>query len=149
MAFWDISALVKLYVRERDSDRFREMVRASGGVPGISQLTLSEIHRALWAKEFVCTIPENRAESTYLKFRNDIEARSIEIIPFAGDVQDKFDRILPMCYCTTPVVPIRALDGLLLASALIARTQELVSTDSRLRAAGALFGLRVLPVQTE
>jgi predicted nucleic acid-binding protein len=145
MAFWDTSALVKLYVRERDSDRFREMVRTSASVPLVSQLSLSEMHRALWAKEFARAIPENRAEPTYRKFRYDIEARSIQIIPFGRDVQDEFDRIVPLCYRAVPVVPIRALDGLLLASAFIARTRELVSTDSRMRAAGALLRLRVLP----
>jgi predicted nucleic acid-binding protein len=145
MAFWDTSALVKLYVRERDSDRFREMVRTSASVPLISQLSLSEMHRALWAKEFARAIPENRAEPTFRKFRCDIEARSIEIIPFGRDVQDEFDRIVPLCYRAMPVVPLRALDGLLLASALMARTRELVSTDSRMRAAGALLRLRVLP----
>ena len=145
MAFWDTSALVKLYVRERDSDRFREMLRTSPGVPLISQLSVAEMHRAFWAKEFARVIPKNRAEPTYRKFRNDIEARSIEIIPFERDVQDEFDRIVPLCYRATPVAPIRALDGLLLASALIARTRELVSTDSRMRAAGALLRLRVWP----
>ena len=145
MAFWDTSALVKLYVRERDSDRFREMGRSSAGVPLISQLSLSEMHRALWAKEFARAIPENRAEPTYRKFRYDIETGSIGIIPFGRDVQDEFDRIVPLCYRATPVVPIRALDGLLLASALIARMRELVSTDSRMRGPGALLRLRVLP----
>lgn len=145
MAFWDTSALLKLYVRERDSDQFQEMVRTSAGVPVISQLSVSEMHRALRAKEFARAIPQNRAEPTYRKFRHDIEDRSIEIIPFGRDVQDEFDRIVPLCYRAMPVVPIRALDGLLLASALIARARELVSTDSRMRAAGTLLRLHVLP----
>jgi predicted nucleic acid-binding protein len=145
MAFWDTSALVKLYVRERDSDHFRQMMRASAAVPIISELSLAEMHRALWAKEFARAIPENRAEPTYRKFRSDVEAASIEIVPIGREVQDEFDRIVPLCYRTRPIVPIRAMDGLLLASALIARTPEVVSTDSRMRAAGALLGLRVLP----
>lgn len=145
MAFWDTSALVKLYVRERDSDRFREMMRISAEVPVISQLSLAEMHRALWAKELARAIPEKRAEPTYEKFRYDLEAGSMEIVPFGREVQNEFDRIVLLCYRTRPVVPIRALDGLILASALIARTPELVCTDSRMRAAAVLLGLHVLP----
>src|SRR6266849_3543794 len=113
MAFWDTSALVKLYVRERDSDHFRQMMRASAAVPIISELSLAEMHRALWAKEFARAIPENRAEPTYRKFRSDVEAASIEVVPIGREVQDEFDRIVPLCYRTRPVVPIRAMDGLL------------------------------------
>jgi hypothetical protein len=57
----------------------------------------------------------------------------------------EFDRVVRDCYRATPVVPIRALDGLLLASALVARTSDLVSTDLRMRAAGVLLRLRILP----
>jgi predicted nucleic acid-binding protein len=145
MAFWDTSALVKLYVRERDSDHFREMMRSSAAVPTISQLTLAEMHRALWAKEFARAIRTDRVEATYREFCNDVEVGMFGLIPFGRDVQYEFDRVVPICYRATPPVPIRTLDGLLLASALLARTLELVSTDARMRTGGALLGLRVLP----
>ena len=145
MPFWDTSALVKLYVRERDSDRFTKLVRSSTERTIISQLTLAEMHRALSAKAFAQAIPASLAEPTYREFRKDVEAVTIEVIPFGRDVQDEFDRIVPICYRAGPAVPIRTLDGLLLASALIAKTPELVSTDLRMRDAGALLGLRVLP----
>jgi predicted nucleic acid-binding protein len=145
MAFWDTSALLKLYVRERDSERFREMMRTLAGSPAISELTLAEMHRALWAKAFARVIQANLAETTYREFRKDVEATTFKMIPIGRDVQYEFDRIIPICYRATPAVPIRTLDGLLLACALIARTPELVSTDSRMRDAGALLGLRVLP----
>ncbi|MGH8101980.1 MAG: type II toxin-antitoxin system VapC family toxin [Chthoniobacterales bacterium] len=147
MAFWDTSALIKLYVPERDSDRLREVMRTSASLPTISQFSLAEMFRALWAKEFARSIPVNRAEATYLEFREDLEAASIQVIPFGGDVQSEFDRILPLCYRARPVVPIRTLDGLLLASALSSRVSELVSTDSRMRQAATLLGLHVLPEQ--
>ncbi|PYL63010.1 MAG: hypothetical protein DMF24_01870 [Verrucomicrobia bacterium] len=145
MAFWDTSALVKLYVRERDSNRFREIMQTSPSVPIISQLSLAEMHRALWAKEFAHAIPENRAERTYQVFRADVATGVIDVIPFGHDVQQEFDRIIPICYRAGPAILLRSLDGLLLASALIAKLPDLVSTDSRMRAAGPLLGLRVLP----
>jgi predicted nucleic acid-binding protein len=145
MAFWDTSALFKLYVRERDSNRVQAVIRVSAEILVISQLSLPEMYRALWAKELARGIPPGRAEATYQQFREDVAAGGLTLIPFGRDVQDEFQRIVPICYQANPVVPIRALDGLILASALIARTPEVVSTDSRMRAAGALLGLRVLP----
>jgi predicted nucleic acid-binding protein len=145
MAFWDTSALFKLYVRERDAEQVTAVIRISTEVPVISQLSVAEMFRALWAKELARAIAPGRAEATYQQFREDLAAGAFSLIPFGQDVQDEFERIIRICYRASPVVPIRALDGLLLASALIARTQELVSTDSRMRAAGTLLRLRVLP----
>lgn len=145
MAFWDTSAVFKLYVRERDSERVRAVIRISAETPIISQLSLAEMYRALWAKEFARAIPSGQADATYQQFSEDVAAGVFALIPFGRDVQDEFERIVPICYRASPVVPVRALDGLLLASALIARTPEVVSTDSRMRAAGALLGLRLLP----
>src|SRR5206468_4157678 len=145
MAFWDTSALVKLYVRERDSDHFRKLMRTSADSPTISQLTLAEMYRALWAKKFTRAIPANRAQATYREFCSDVDTPTFKVVPFGRDIQYEFDRIVPICYRATPVAPLRTLDGLLLASALVARTPELVSTDSRMRNAGVLLGLRILP----
>src|SRR6266540_1039780 len=107
MPFWDTSALVKLYVRERDSDHFVELA--------------------------------------YREFHDDVEDAVLKLIPYGRDVALEFDRIVRVCYRASPVVPIRALDGLLLASALTARMPDLVSTDLRMRDAGLLLGLRILP----
>lgn len=145
MAFWDTSALLKLYVREPDSERFSQMMRSSADYPTISQLTSAEMHRAFWAKAFARVISTQRAETTYQAFRADAEAAIFEVIPFGRDVHQEFERVVAICYRARPAVPIRTLDGLLLASVFIARTPELVSTDSRMRAAGALLGLRVSP----
>ena len=145
MAFWDTSALLKLYVRERDSDRFHDLIQSLPEKTVISQFTLAEMHRALWAKVFAQAVPANFAQKAYREFRADVEAAVLAVLPFGRAVQEEFDRIIPICYQAGPPVPIRTLDGLLLASALITRTAQLVSTDSRMRAAGTLLGLRVLP----
>lgn len=145
MAFWDTSALLKLYVRERDSDRFHDLIQSLPEKTVISQFTLAEMHRALWAKVFARAVPANFAQKASRELRADVEIALLDIVPFGQTVQEEFDRIIPICYRATPPVPIRTLDGLILSSALIARTGRLVSTDSRMRAAGALLGLQVLP----
>ncbi len=145
MAFWDTSALVKLYVRELDSDRFVELARKSETRANISQLSIHEMCCALNRKEFARAIPARTAELAYREFHKDVEEAVLKVIPYGPDVRLEFDRIVRVCYRANPVVPIRALDGLLLASALTVRMPDLVSTDLRMRAAGALLGLRILP----
>ena len=145
MPFWDTSALVKLYVRERDSDRFVELARKSETGATISQLSIHEMRCVLHRKEFGRVIAGDTAEFTYRRFCRDVENAVLKLIPYGRDVALEFDRIVRACYRASPVVPIRALDGLLLASALTARMADLVSTDLRMRDAGVLLGLRILP----
>lgn len=145
MAFWDTSALLKLYVRERDSDRFHHLIQTLPEKTAISELSLAEMHRALWAKELARAVPANFAQKAFREFRADVETAVLDVLPFGRAVQEEFDRIIPICYQAGPPVPVRTLDGLLLASAITARAVQLVSTDSRMRAAAALLGLRVLP----
>jgi len=145
MPFWDTSALVKLYVRERDSDRFVELARKSETRAAISQLSIHEMRCVLHRKEFARAIPPDAAELAYRKFHNDFENAVLKLIPYGRDVTLEFDRVVRICYRARRVVPIRALDGLLLASALTARMTDLVSTDLRMRDAGVLLGLRIFP----
>jgi predicted nucleic acid-binding protein len=145
MPFWDTSALVKLYVRERDSERFVELARKSETGATISQLSIHEMRCVLHRKEFGRAIAADTAEFTYRRFCRDVENAVLKLIPYGGDVALEFDRIVRVCYRARPVVPIRALDGLLLASALTARMPDLVSTDLRMRDAGLLLGFRIFP----
>lgn len=146
MSFWDTSALVKLYVRERDSDHFLELVRKSGSRAIISQLSIHEMCIVFYRKEFARAIPAGTAELAYRQFEHDVTEAVLKVIPYGRDVAPEFNRIVRACYRAVPVVPIRALDGLLLASALAARTPDLISTDLRMRNAALLLGLRILPV---
>jgi predicted nucleic acid-binding protein len=145
MPFWDTSALVKLYVRERDSDRFVELARKSETRATISQLSIHEMRCVLHRKEFARAIPPDAAELAYRKFHDDLEDAVLELIPYGRDLTLEFDRVVRVCYRARPVVPIRALDGLLLASALAARMTDLVSTNLCMRDAGVLLGLQILP----
>src|SRR5260370_23298325 len=121
MPFWDTSALVKLYVRERDSDRFVELARKSETRATISQLSIHEMRCVLHGKEFAGAIPPNTAELAYREFYDDVQDAVLKLIPYARDVALEFDRIVRLCYRSCSVVPIRALDGLPLASSLTAR----------------------------
>ena len=76
MSFWDTSALVKLYVRERDSDRFVELARKAETRAIISQLSIHEMRCVLHRKEFARTIPPDTAELAYRRFYDHVEEGS-------------------------------------------------------------------------
>lgn len=136
---------MKLYVRERDSDHFVKLAREFETRAIISQFSIHEIWSALQRKEFMGAIPAGTAEMAYRKVCHQVEDAVLQVIPYGRDVALEFDRIIRACYKARPAVPIRAMDGLLLASAISARVSDLVSTDSRMRNAGLLLGLRILP----
>ena len=106
---------------------------------------MHEMHCALLRKEFARAIPPGTGELAYREFHKDVADAVLKVIPYGRDVALEFDRIVRVCYLAKPIVPIRALDGLLLASALAAKTANLVSTDLRMRDAGVLLGLRIFP----
>src|SRR5437667_9986196 len=128
MPFWDTSALVKLYVRERDSDRFVELARNSETRATISQLSIHEMRCVLHGKEFARAIRPNTAELAYRQFHDDVQDAVLKLIPYGREVALDFDRLVRVCYRASTVVPIRAPDGLVLASELIARVPDLLST---------------------
>src|SRR5437899_10565203 len=145
MPFWDTSALVKLYVRERDSDRFVELARKSETRATISQLSIHEMRCVLHRKEFARAIPPKTAELAYREFHDDVKDAVLKLIPYGRDVALEFDRIVRVCYRASPVVPIRARDGVRVASAFTARMLGLVRTDSHMSDGVLLLRLRVLP----
>lgn len=96
-------------------------------------------------KEFARAIPADTAEFAYRKFYAHVEDAVLKVISYGPEVALEFDRVVRICYRATPVVPIRALDGLLPASALLAPISGLVSTDLRMLAAAVLLVLRIFP----
>src|SRR5260370_16739433 len=116
MPFWDTSALVKLYVRERDSDRFVELARKSETRATISQLSIHEMRCVLHGKGVARAILPNTAELAYREFHDDVQDSVLKLIPYGWDVALELDRIVLVCYRATPAVPIRTLTSLLLAS---------------------------------
>jgi len=146
MAFWDTSAVFKLYVRERDSERVRAVIRISAEIPIISQLSLAEMYRALW--------PRNSREASIWsgrdnlsKFSDDVRSGSLCPHPVrtrcSGRIcEDHFNLLSSEAGCADSCTG-RPAAG----SAFIARTAELVSTDSRMRAAGTLLGLRLCQIK--
>ena len=61
------------------------------------------------------------------------------------DVEREFGQVLAFCYSQSPMIPIRTLDALHLASARVAGESELVATDKRMRDAAKALGFSLFP----
>src|SRR5881392_3781247 len=105
MPFWDTSALMKLYVRERDSDYFVRLAREPETHTIISQISVHEMWSGLHRKEFMRAIPANTAELAYQSFEHHVEDSVLDVIPYGRDVASEFNRIIRICYGANPVVP--------------------------------------------
>ena len=144
MRFWDSSALVKLYVNESDSTKFRRFAD-DPEVPLISSFTIHEVHCAFWRKEIAGAVRHGTSEILFQNFLRQIEAGDFKLILYDPRVKSRAIGVVHHCYGAPSPVMIRSLDALQIASALESGTTEMVSADLRMRDGGTLFGLRVIP----
>jgi predicted nucleic acid-binding protein len=141
-AYWDTSCVLKLYCKENDSVAC--MVRAGAMAEPIisSVLTVSEMTFALYQKEMRGEIEPGSAHILFEKFETDVQRGRFTLLPFGKDVEAMARRIAAICYSSVPVVPVRTLDALHIASAQLSACREILTTDSRMRSAASLLGLR-------
>ena len=139
--FWDTSTLLKLYVREPDSDAYLRLLSGIAEPIGVSELAIVELHYALWCKEAHDELTAGATVPILNKFRSDIAAGRVLIIPSGSSVTEQAVDVARSCLRQTPPICLRTLDGLHLAAALTAKATGLVTTDHRMRAAAGLLDL--------
>jgi predicted nucleic acid-binding protein len=144
MRFWDSSALLKLYAEEPDSGEFRQLA-ADVEAPLISTFTVHELHCGFWRKEFSGALDRGAAEVLFDRFSQQIETGFFKLIVYNAQVKDRAAEVIRRCYRAPKPVVIRSLDAMQIASALVGEVSEIVSADLRMREAGMLWGLRILP----
>jgi uncharacterized protein with PIN domain len=79
MSYWDTSALLKLYVTEPDSPRFRAHASATGPVL-TSDIARWELFTALHRKETAGNISTGTAQAFYSQFEMDIAAGRVIVL---------------------------------------------------------------------
>ena len=67
------------------------------------------------------------------------------MVEFSVDVAREFENVVIRSFGQPTVTFLRTLDGIHLASAVLAGETEFVATDKRLREAALLLGLKVFP----
>lgn len=138
-AFWDSSALVKLYA---DEDGAAE-ARAWSGPIVVSALTLAEVVAAIWGKVVRSELDGADAETLDDAFIADVRRGRFAVMPVA-------DTVVARSLSCVRRHKLRAADAVQLASALLAREADpeadtMAVFDQRLRAAARAEGLELLP----
>lgn len=144
--YWDTSCLLKLYCAEEDSARFIALLDRGDDVPVTSKLTETELYFALQQKARRGETGGQSTDQIYNCFQSDAEARRIRFIPWGEDVFRTARHLASRCYAESPSpIFLRSLDGIHLASAILANCKRVHSTDERMRQASDYLGLQVFP----
>jgi predicted nucleic acid-binding protein len=142
--YLDSAIIVKLLVREPDSDWFARNLSGHGF--DTSELALTEVCAALLFKERDNDITaEERAKATE-KFFSMIEDELIALHPMNRKVLERARAIQLACH---PRVPLRTLDALHVATCDLHHGGTLATTDRRMRAACGQLGIVLLPRNPE
>jgi predicted nucleic acid-binding protein len=145
MAYWDTSCLIKLYAFEADSADFQAHALAGSSVV-TSEITRLELHAAPQRKEAARDLQVGGARQLLRVFDSDVANGLILVKALAPAVAAQFDAIIEQCYRQTPVLPLRTLDGIHIATAVDAGESEFVATDKRLRDAALKLGFTLYPI---
>jgi predicted nucleic acid-binding protein len=144
MAYWDTSCLLKLYAPEADSAAFKAHV-LGGATVVTAEIARLELFAALRRKESAGDLRSGGAKLALAAYDVDVAEGLISVRPLGRATVEKFEAIIEQCNSLSPIVPVRTLDAIHLASAAVAAESQLVATDKRLRAAASRLGFAVFP----
>jgi predicted nucleic acid-binding protein len=142
--YLDSAIIVKLLVREAESEWFSRNL--AGQSFETSELALTEVRSALLAKERAGHITPRERVSAGEKFFVMLDDKLIRLFPLNRAVLDRASAIQLACH---PHIPLRTLDALHVATCDLHRSEILSTTDGRMRAACAQFGIALVPAKLE
>jgi predicted nucleic acid-binding protein len=146
MSYWDTSTLVKLYAQEPDSAAFEGHVLGSPGGTVTSRIALYEAQATFQRKEAEGILQPGTAQILCNELLQDVAAGEVQLVELSADVERTYGQVLTACYQHSPMIPLRTLDAIHLASARADGQTELVATDKRIRDAAKLLGFSLFPV---
>jgi len=142
--YLDTAIIVKLLVREADSDWFDAAL--VGQHFETSELALAEARSALLAKERAGHITARERVAAGEKFAGMVAEDLVRLLPLNRQVVERAGAIQLACH---PRVPLRTFDALHVATCDLHRCGTLSSTDARVRAACEHFAIALLPAALE
>ena len=142
--YLDSAIIVKLLVREADSDWFNRHLEVQAFES--SELALAEVRSALLAKERAGHITSRERISATEKFLAMIEDDEIRLFALSRAVINRASAIQLACH---PRIPLRTLDALHVATCDLHHSGTLSTTDGRMRAACEQFAIALVPVKPE
>jgi predicted nucleic acid-binding protein len=138
--YLDSAIIVKLLVRESDSDWFNRAL--AGHSFETSELALAEVRSALLAKERAGHITAREQTFASEKFLSMIEQELIKLFPLNRAVLERASAMQVACH---PKIPLRTLDALHVATCDLNNCDTLSTTDTRMRAACEHFAIALMP----
>jgi predicted nucleic acid-binding protein len=139
--YLDTSVIVKLFVREPDSEFYGKL--ADGATVSSSALAWTEVWSALLGKERAGVINAPERDRAWAAFERAVAGQTIEMHPLTEVIFTRANRILSACH---PKVPLRSLDALHLAACDQAQDWPLATGDFRMREAARLLNFPVTPL---
>ena len=141
MIYWDTSCVLKLYTPEPDSTVYLTQAGQSTDPLLSSAVLRIELYYALRQKELRGDITSGAADHSIQQFEADCNKGRWTLVAIAQDVLVKANELARICYTHRPPVHLRTLDGIHLATAILAKAQQVVTTDTRMRTAAGILGI--------
>lgn len=138
--YLDSAIIVKLLVREPDSDWFHQHL--SGHSFDSSELALAEVGAALLFKERGGDITARERLGALDKFHFLIEDETLLLQPLNRRVVERARAVQLACH---PAIPLRTLDALHVATCDFHHLGKMAATDRRIRSACKQLGIALLP----
>ena len=144
MVYWDTSAILKPYVEEADSSKFRQLMLDQTEHGVVSFLHDTEVYFALCGKEQRGEIGQGSAANIGEEFAEFMENHMF-VQPINAAVRIEARRMADLCLQQVPPMTIRSLDGLHLAAVVVSGAKTLVTADRRMQEVARLLKIQVLP----
>ncbi len=138
--YLDSAIIVKLLVREDDSAWFDRSVK--GHDLWSSELALAEVRSAILTKERSKLVSVNQRKAALDRFQWFHENEDLRLHPLNLAVVQHAGGLLMSCH---PEVPLRSLDAIHLATAMLYPRGALCTIDNKLRAAAKQMGAPCFP----
>jgi predicted nucleic acid-binding protein len=139
--YLDTAVFLKLLVREPDSAHYVRIVQ--GQIVWSSQIIVTETYSALLRKEREGAITAAHRKRAWKQVEADVAASRLNLTPLSSAILESANAILEACH---PLVALRSLDAIHLASARESRSWPLCTNDVRMREAATRLALPLTPL---
>ena len=140
--YCDSAIFVKLVCVEADSAFFEQALQ--GQPLRSSELARTEVFAALVAKERAGQLQLADRERAWRQFLNWLADELIILDPLESRILDRATHTISRCH---PVIPVRTLDAIHVATCDLAHEFPLAATDRRLRATANQLGIPLFPAR--
>lgn len=134
--YLDSCVIVKLVSHEPDSAAYHQLVMGNPVVT--SELAVAEVRSALLTKERAGRIsPQDRLKGWRL-FQEKVRDGEFVLLPLNRQIIERAGAVIDQCH---PNAPLRTLDAIHVASAELNGSEQMCSSDERVRKASDVIGL--------